>query len=134
MLSFSYWRPNIRLLVSLFLIGHSSAELNNLTSWVFVFKQNISHKWWLVSQSWLSYLIRKSWPTWVFHSRTDWPTTRTSILGWIDFVHLILSIISSCFFELTFQVHKVHSVVYRSTNSLAIQSLTEKPLAVLFIP
>ena len=35
-------------------------------------------------------------------SRTEWPTVCTSFLGWIDFLHPILSVISSksCFFEI----------------------------------
>ena len=37
-----------------------------------------------------------------FQSRTGWPTIRTSSLCWIDFVHPVLSVISSksCFFEM----------------------------------
>ena len=40
----------------------------------------------------------------IFQPMTEWPTIRTSILGCIDFVHAILSIIpsKSCFLEIDF--------------------------------
>ena len=62
----------------------------------------------------------------VFQSRTDWPTIRTSVLGWIDFVHLKgtyfmkgLSQKNNSYITRNSwenRVHKVDPAKYRSTS------------------